>query len=142
MYSLIYRKVPIKTVYFGGECQITLYNLCFSSIIFLLIYIHNMFILLDLLICLIYAFVLIWLGLENWWKRSVSPFIGVTLPYATNLPVGAALNPCLGLVFMVSLSTCGCWYVNGTLGELEYIVEFSFRLWHHNRLGNFLCTGE
>ena len=56
LYSLIYREVPIKKFYFSGECQITLYNLCFSGIMFLGIYIHDLFILLDLIICLIYAF--------------------------------------------------------------------------------------
>ena len=49
-----------------------------------------LFILLDLLICLIYALVLIWLGLENWYKRSVSPFIGATLPCVTIFLRGAA----------------------------------------------------
>ena len=32
----------------------------------------------------------------------------------------------LGLIFIVSLSTCGCWYINGTFlvstGELSYII--------------------
>ena len=27
-------------------------------------------------------------------------------------------------------------------GELSCISEFSFRLWYHNCLGHFLCSGE
>ena len=42
------------------------------------------------------------------------PFIGATLPRVANLSRGAACEFHLGLVFIVSLSTCDCWYVNGT----------------------------
>ena len=52
----------------------------------------------------------------------------------------------LGLIFIVSLSICGCWYVNGTFfvstGELSDAVRFPSGLWYHNCFGNFLCTGE
>ena len=42
------------------------------------------------------------------------PFIGAALLYIANFPGGAAWDLHLGLVFVVGLSTCGCWYVNGT----------------------------
>ena len=74
-----------------------------------------LFILLDLLLCLIYALVLIWLGLENWCKRSVSPFFGATLPCVANFGGGeGSCGSYLGLLFVLSLSVCACWYVDKT----------------------------
>ena len=63
----------------------TLYNLCFSSIIVLRIYIHNIVYIIRFvnMFNLCFGFDLawfgIWLGLENWCKRSGSPFIGAPL---------------------------------------------------------------
>ena len=68
-----------------------------------------LFILLDLLQCLIYALVLIWLGLENWCKRSVSPFFGATLSCVANFGGGGgSCGSYLGLLFILSLSVCAC----------------------------------
>ena len=58
-----------------------------------------LFILLGLLICLIHALFLIWLGLENWCKHSVSAFIGATLRYIANFRGEAAFDLLLRLVF-------------------------------------------
>ena len=60
-------RYPLKFFILVGSANLgTLYNLCFSGIMVLRIYIFMiLFILLDLLMCLIYALVLIWLGLEK-----------------------------------------------------------------------------
>ena len=73
-----------------------------------------LFILLDLLICLIYTLLLICLGLENWRQHSVSPVIGVTPPYIANFCGQGRAGGYLGLVLIVSFSPCGCLCVNGT----------------------------
>ena len=74
MYRLIYREVPIKIFYFGlvGSASLgTLYNLCFSSIIVLRIYIHNIVYIIRFvnMFNLCFGFDLawfgIWLGLEK-----------------------------------------------------------------------------
>ena len=112
-----------------------LYNLCFSSIIFIRTYIHNIVYIIRFvnMFNLCFGFDLA--------KRSVSPFIGSTLLYVTNFHGKAARDIYLGLLFIVSLCTCGCWYVNGTFlvstGKLSYIVKFSFRLRYHNCFGIF-----
>ena len=74
----------------------TLYNLCFSSIIVLRIYIHNIVYIIRFvnMFNLCFGFDLawfgIWLDLEKLCKRSGSTFIRATLSYVTNLPGRAA----------------------------------------------------
>ena len=69
----------------GSASLGTLYNLCFSSIIVLRIYIHNIVYIIRFVnmfnLCFGFdmAWFGIWLGLGKWSKRSVSPFIGATL---------------------------------------------------------------
>ena len=80
----------------------TLYDLCFSSIILLRIYIHNIVYIIRFvsMFNLCFGFDLawfgIWLGLEKQWKCRGSRFTGATLPYVANFPERVA-----GLIFRI-----------------------------------------
>ena len=60
-------RYPLKFFILVGSANLgTLYNLCFSCVMVFRIYIFNILsILLDLLVCLIYALVLIWLDVHS-----------------------------------------------------------------------------
>ena len=98
----------------------TLYNLCFSCVMVFRIYIFNILsILLDLLVCLIYALVLIWLGLEFGlaWKNSGNVGVpGLLGQHSRMLLIflRGSQDLFLGLFFIVKSFYLWLLYVNGT----------------------------
>ena len=97
----------------AGKCNCR-YGLNFSGIVFLRVYIHSIVYIVGYvnMFNLCFGFDLAWFGPRVFGQHSHMLLIFRSGPQKL----------CLGLVFIVSLCTCGYWYVNGTFfvstGEL------------------------